>query len=135
MKVEEVPQDNKYLDGTVMRDLTYAVDADGNYKAVQSLGWSPKNEAMEVTLDYIGEECEEIAQRVKDGQTSPLEYHITKSIMSVELLSEYTGIAKRKIRKHFKPEEFARLDDETLRKYAEALRISIDDLKKVPNCP
>lgn len=132
MKVEEVPQDNRYLDGTVMRDLTYAVDKDGNYKAVQSLGWSPKNDALEYTLDYIDEECEEIAQRVREGQTSPLEYHMEKSIMSIELLSEYTGIAKRKIKKHFNPVEFAHLDENTLRKYAEALRLTVEELKQIP---
>ena len=30
MKVEEVPQDLKYFKGTVVRDVDYAVDADGN---------------------------------------------------------------------------------------------------------
>lgn len=132
MKVEEVPQDAEYLEGTVIRDLTYALDADGRYRAVQSVGWTPKNEALEVTLGSIDEECREIAERVKAGQTSPLEYYMAKNIMSIELLSRYTGIAKRKIRKHFAPDAFARLDDGTLAKYAEALRISVEELKQIP---
>lgn len=133
MKIEDVPQDNKYLEDTVVRDLTYALDADGRYRAVQSVGWTPKNEALEVTLDSIDEECSEIAERVKAGLTSPLEYYMAKNIMSIELLSRYTGIAKRKIRKHFAPDVFARLDDDTLAKYAEVLRISVDELKQIPS--
>lgn len=133
MKIEEVPQDNKYLKNTVLRDLTYAVDRNGIYQAVQSVGWTPKNEALEVTMDSIDEECKEIAQRVREGQTSPLEYHMAKNIMSLELLSEYTGIAKRKIRKHLMPNAFAELDEVTLAKYAEALRISVDTLKHIPD--
>jgi len=133
MRIEDVPQDNKYLDHTVLRDLTYAVDGDGNYRAVQSVGWTPKNEALEVTMDSINEECDKIAERVRAGLASPLEYNMAKNIMSVELLSRYTGIAKRKIRKHLAPEAFAKLDEDTLTKYAEALRISVETLRHIPD--
>lgn len=115
-----------------MRDLAYAIDSDGKYQTVQSVGWTPKNEALEVTLDSINEECEEIAERVRCGATSPLEYYMAKNIMSIELLSDYTGIAKRKIRKHFDPETFAKLDDATLEKYADALRMNAEDIKHLP---
>lgn len=133
MNIEEVPQDNKYLKGTVLRDLTYAVDKEGHYQAVQSVGWTPKNEALEVTMDNINAECAEIAQRVRTGEASPLEYHMAKNIMSLELLSDYTGIAKRKIRKHLTPKAFAELDEDTLARYAEALRISVEELKQIPD--
>ena len=53
MKVKDVPQDLKYLKGTVIRDLDYAVDEDGNYQAVVSDGWDPKNDALEITMDDI----------------------------------------------------------------------------------
>lgn len=132
MKVEEVPQDSKYLEGTVMRDLAYAIDSDGCYKAVQSVGWSPKNEALEVTMDNINEECEAIAARVRCRQTSPLEYYMAKNIMSIELLSEYTGIPKRKIRKHFDYGAFEKLDNTVLAVYAEALRMNVEELKHIP---
>lgn len=133
MKIEDVPQDNKYLNDTILRDLTYAVDENGNYQAVKSVGWTPKNDALEVTMESIREECEEIAIRVKAGETSPLEYHMAKNIMSLELLSEYTGLSKRKIRKHLTPKAFADLDEDTLSKYAEALRISVNTLKNIPD--
>lgn len=132
MDIKEVPQDSKYLQDTVMRDITYAVDPEGNYHAVQSLGWSPKNEALEVTLDSINDECEEIKKRVLAGEASTLEYHMKKCLMSIELLSDYTGIPKRKIRKHLRPGDFAALGNDILQKYADTMRISVEQLKNLP---
>ena len=132
MKVEEVPQDLKYFAGTVVRDVDYAVDADGKYKMVMSDGWSPKNDALEVTMDDIYEQCDEVLERVRKGETSPLEYHMVRNLMTVELLSDYTGISKRKIRKHLQPEHFGSLDAETVALYADTLRIDADELKRIP---
>ena len=132
MKVEEVPQDLKYFEGTVVRDADYAVDADGNYQMVVSDGWAPKNEALEVTLADIDEQCQEIFQRVKAGESSLLEYYAAKNLMDVELLSDYTGFSKRTIRKHFQSSNFAKLDDKTLEIYADVLRITVAELTTIP---
>ena len=132
MKVKDVPQDLKYLDGTVIRDLDYAVDDKGNYQAVLSDGWAPKNDALEITMDDINEQCQEILERVRNGETSPLEYHAAINLMPIELLSKYSGFSKRTIRKHFNPKVFAKVDDETLAVYAEVLRITVDKIKSIP---
>lgn len=132
MKVKDVPQDLKYMGGTVIRDLDYAVDEDGKYQAVRSDGWSPQNDALEITMDGIDEECQEILERVRAGETSPLEYHAARNVMPLELLARYTGFSKRKVRKHLDPKNFNKLDDETLAAYADALRITVDELKSIP---
>ncbi|MDR2148583.1 MAG: helix-turn-helix transcriptional regulator [Tannerella sp.] len=131
MKVEEVPQDSKFLKNTVIRDVAYAVDNEGNYTSVISEGWEVKNDALDVTWDAIGEKCAEIREKVLAGKLSPLAYHLEKNIMSVGLLAKYTGLTRRKVRKHLKPEKFKELDDSVLAKYAEALRVSIEELKTV----
>ena len=133
MKVKDVPQDLKYLEGTVIRDVDYAVDDKGNYQAVMSDGWTPKNDALEITMDDIYEQCQEILDRVRSGETSPLEYHAAKNLMPLELLSKYSGFSKRTIRKHFNPKVFATLDDKTLTVYAEVLRISVDEIRRIPD--
>lgn len=133
MKIEDVPQDMKYFNGTVIRDLDYAVDADGQYKAVMSSGWAPKNDALEITMDDIYEQCDEVLQRVKAGQTSPLEYHMARNLMPIDLLSDYSGFSKRTIRKHLDPKNFAKLDHDTLATYADVLRITVDQLLTVPD--
>lgn len=133
MKVEDVPQDMKYFDGTVIRDLDYAVGEDGQYRAVMSSGWTPKNDALEITMDDIYDQCDEILERVKAGETSPLEYHAARNLMPIDLLSDYSGFSKRKIRKHFDPKNFAKLDEDTLSKYADVLRITVEELKSIPD--
>lgn len=132
MKLSDVPQDLKYFRGTPVRDLAYAVDDEGHYQSVVSDGWSPKNEALEVTLDEVQLQCEEILERIRQGKTSPLEYHAARQLMPIDLLSDYSGISKRNIRKHFEPKNFAKLDDETLATYADVLRITVEELKTVP---
>jgi hypothetical protein len=131
MKKEDVPQDLYYFKDNVIRDLMYAVDEDGHYTPVVSDGWSVKNEALGVVWDDIREQCEAIRQQVLAGKASPLAYHMKKSLQSIGLLSAYSDIPKRKIRKHLIYEEFMKLDEDTLRKYADAMRITVDELKRV----
>jgi hypothetical protein len=53
--------------------------------------------------------------------------------MTVELLAHYADIPKRKVRKHMSdPEAFASLDEKTLSAYAEALRMTVEELKTMP---
>lgn len=132
MKIEDVPQDLKYYKDSVIRDVNYAVDEHGQYRVVMSDGWTPKNDALETALDSVNEACEEILGRIRRGESSPLEYHAAKNLMTVELLSDYTGIAKRHIRKHFTPKYFSQLDEKTLETYADALRITIEELQSIP---
>lgn len=132
MKVEEVPQDLKYMKGTVIRDVDYAIGDDGRYKTVVSSGWEPKNVALELTMSVINEECEAILEKVRRGESSPLEYHAARGLMSVELLADYAGVSKRTVRKHFQPKYFAKLDEKMLATYADVLRISVDELKRIP---
>ena len=132
MKVKDVPQDLKYYKDTIVRDVNYAVDENGEYKAVLSGGWDPKTEALDMAWDEIKEKCREIAERVKKGESSPLEYHLARNIMSVKLMAKYTGLRRHTIRKHLKPKYFNQLDDATLETYANALRISVEELKSLP---
>ena len=131
MKEEEVPQDGKYLEPTTMRDLYYALDADGRYIQVESIGWEVKNEALSITWDNITEEAEAVRNEVRRGLASPLAYHMEIHLLTPALLSSYSGIPRKTIRKHLDPAAFAALDEETLRQYAEAFGITIEQLKTV----
>jgi len=131
MKVEDVPQDLLYYKDSVLRDLIYAVDDNGQYQAVTSDGWSVKSEVLDVVLDDIREQCEEIRQQVYAKETSPLAYHIKKSLLDVGMLSAYSGISKWKIRKHLKYDAFMKIDEKTMKKYADAMRITVEELKQV----
>ena len=58
MKKEDVPQDLKYYKGSVIRDLTYALDDEGKYEPVRSDGWAPKTEALDLFLDTLDDKEE-----------------------------------------------------------------------------
>jgi len=131
MKVEDVPQDLKYDKSLVVRDVNYAVDKDGHYTAVVSDGWEVKNDIMTAVWEEILEECEPVRQQVLQKKISPLAYHMKKNLQDVGMLAAYSGVPKRKIKKHLKYEEFFNLDTKMLEIYAEALRVTVEELKQV----
>ncbi len=128
MKKTEVPQDNEGLHDGKFRDLCYAVDDEGKYVTVHSTGWSPKNEAMKQAWEEIHIKVDEARKKVINGELSILAFHMEKNIMAIKLLSQYTGISRRKIKKHLKPVDFDRLEANVLQKYADAFNISIEEL-------
>lgn len=132
MKEKDVPQDLNYYRGTLVRDINYAVDEQGQYKAVVSDGWEAKDDALDAAWNDVKEECQIILEQIRRGEVSPLAYHAKKNLMPLSLLSDYTGISKRKIRKHLEPKNFDKLDEETLSIYADALRITVEELTCIP---
>ena len=131
MKANEVPQDLKYFKDNVIRDLNYALDEKGRYTSIFSDGWNVKNDALSTVWEDILEECEPIRQQVIAQEISPIAYHMKKNLQDIGLLSAYSGIPKRKIKKHLQYDEFLKLDETTLQKYADALRLTVEELKQV----
>ena len=115
MTINEVPQDLKYMAGGVIRDVAYAVDEDGRYQSVVSDGWAVKNDVLDLVWDDIRASCEAIREQVLRHEASPLAYHMTKNLQDVSMLAAYADIMQ--------------LDDRTLERYADALRITVDELK------
>jgi hypothetical protein len=128
VKKKEVPQDDEGLLEGKFREPCYAVDDDGNYIAVPSTGWAPKNAALKQAWAEINLKADEAKRHVLEGRVSILAWHMEKKIMGLKLLSQYTGIPRRKIRKHLKPEVFSELEHSVLQKYAEAFNITIEEL-------
>lgn len=58
MKVKEVPQDLKYYKGSIVRDANYALDDDNRFQLVQSDGWTPKNDALDLVLEEYNDQEE-----------------------------------------------------------------------------
>jgi hypothetical protein len=131
MKIEDVPQDNKYLGATTLRDTYYALDGAGRFRPVTSVGWEVQNEALSLTWEAISEDAEAVRQEVLEGKKSPLAYHMETHLFDVGLLASYAGISKKNVRKHLLPDGFDRLDDAALSKYAGILNLTTEELKKV----
>jgi len=93
--------------------------------------WDDNMDACEMVMENRLRELEPVRNQVLAGELSPLAYHIESKFFDLGLLTSYTGIPKRHIKKHLKPKNFNQLDEETLNKYAYAFGISVEELKKV----
>jgi len=93
--------------------------------------WEDKFEVSRGAVAERLQELEIVRRQVLEGQFSPIAYHAQKKLFDVKRLSAYTGISKRHIKKHLKPEYFTQLDKKTLEKYAEAFKISIEEINNI----
>jgi hypothetical protein len=129
MLESEVPQEgNATLGGH--RKALYARGADGKLQIVQSAGWEVEEIVTRQAVEDLNRLAEDARQRVAASLTSALEYHMHKARMDVPLLAQTTGLWQWRIRRHFRPVIFARLSPALLQRYAEAMGLSVDQLKK-----
>ena len=129
MLESEVPQEgNATLGGH--RKALYARGADGKLQIVQSAGWEVEEIVTRQAVEDLDRLAENARQRVAAGLTSALEFHMHKARMDVPLLAQTTGLWQWRIRRHFRPAIFARLSPDVLQRYAEAMGLSVAQLKK-----
>lgn len=130
MKVNEVPQEITYYEGE--KRACYALNDEGKYVIVASTGWSAEEVANGLAVDELAASLEETRKAVLNGLKSPLVYHMERRQMTPEILGKTAGIAAFRVKRHFKPEIFARLKLSVLDRYAKALAVSGEELKTVP---
>jgi hypothetical protein len=129
MREREVPQEgNRSLAGH--RKAVYAVADDGKLRLVPSRGWEVEEIVTRQAVEDLERRAEEARARVLAGQSSPLEYHMYRARMDLELLSQSTGLWRWRVRRHLRPAVFARLPLALRRRYAETLGVSVEALGK-----
>jgi hypothetical protein len=131
MEKEKVPQDKSNLTKNNVKELLYATDENGNYTTTLSTGWEPKTIALSNSIDDINERIAEAKMQVETGEASPIYYYMELNKMDLTILASYVGLWKWRVKRHFKPEVFAKLNDKILKKYADAFDISVDELKNI----
>lgn len=129
MKKSEVPQDRSSISDMNQKELCYAVDENGNYTTALSAGWEPKTIALDNALEEIKERTEAARQEVINGTASPVLYFMELNKMDVGILAGYVGMWQWRVKRHFKPGVFKKLQTKVLAKYAEAFDITVDELK------
>lgn len=130
MKKNEVPQDKSNLESANFKELCYAIDENGEYTTELSTGWDPKTIALNNAIEAINERISESKQRVKDHKVSPLEYYMELHKMDLPILASYVGIWKWRVKRHFRPAIFKKLNNKTLQKYADVFDITIEELQR-----
>jgi len=131
MKKKEVPQDHSNLGSANIKDMVYAVDENGEYTTQLSTGWEPKTIALDNAIKVIEERVEDAKQRVLENETSPIEYYMEVHKMDLPILASYVGLWKWRVKRHFKPSVFKKLNNKTLQKYADVFEVTIEELKHI----
>ncbi|MCP2026483.1 hypothetical protein L1276_001627 [Flavobacterium sp. HSC-32F16] len=129
MEKDNVPQDQSNLTKNNVKELLYATDENGNYTTTLSTGWEPKTIALSNSIDEINERIADARQQVLNGEASPIVYFMEVNKMDLTILSSYVGFWKWRVKRHFKPDVFAKLNDKTLKKYADTFEVSVEELK------
>ena len=131
MKIDHVPQDD-ILTYAGMEKVIYATDEDGHYGTVASTGWSIEEEVTRQALFELKRLTDTAYDEAIKGEASPLFYHMYANRMDIQILSQTTGLFQWRIKRHFKPETFAKLNDQLLARYGDALGLSTEELKSLP---
>ncbi|MCP5078568.1 MAG: hypothetical protein GY951_11015 [Psychromonas sp.] len=131
MDIKNVPQDDISTYAKNKKAI-YATDENGHYSVVASSGWDVEGEATLQALDELQQQASTAYQEVKAGNKSPLYYHMYAQRMDLTLLAQSMAIFQWRIKRHFNPKTFNRLNDNMLSRYSDVLGISIEVLKQLP---
>ena len=129
MKKQDLPQDESNLQSANMTEVLYVTDENDNYTTANSIGWDAKKAALEESMELINERIEEAKQNVANNLVSPIVYFMELNKMDMQVLAAYVNMWQWTVKRHAKPKIFKKLSDSTLKKYADAFDISVDELK------
>ena len=131
MRAKDVPQDPSFYRGGVR--ACYAVDENGRYLVATSRGFEAETTATAVAMEELAERREAVRRLVIEGRMSSLGWHMEARMMTVALLAQHVGTFRWRVRRHLRPEVFARLSDSLIRRYATALDVDPAALRRLPD--
>ena len=134
MKHSDVPQDdNRYFRG--QRKAVYAVNDKGDYGVVPSSGWQVEEIATGFAVNDFRELAVAAHARAASGETSPLDYHMYANRMDLPTLADTVGVMRWRVKRHLRPEVYAKLGEDWLQRYADAMGVAVSTLRELPDEP
>ncbi|MGX5817797.1 hypothetical protein ACWKWU_06360 [Chitinophaga lutea] len=130
MKKDEVPQDGDNLHHGTFKQLFYAVDASGDYTAVNSVGWEPENVALGQAWEEVERRVEEVRKQVEAGERSPIAYYMERTLLDLPLLARKVGKFQWQVKRHMSPGVFQKLSAGVLERYAAIFSIPAATLQQ-----
>jgi hypothetical protein len=134
MRKDSVPQDDAETYAG-HRKLMYAVDERGEYTEVPSTGWDVEAFATLTAVHELDRLRDDAWRRARNGETSPLEYHMYRKRMELATLAATTGMWRWRIKRHFQPKRFAALSNAVLARYADVMGMAVNELRQLPEQP
>ena len=110
----------------------YKQDDNGKYVLETNHCWSEEVCVAAIVFE-VRANIEKARKEVLTGLKSPLCYHMEVRQMDPKFLGKAAGIAVFRVKRHLRPEIFAKLKSSVLDRYAAALAVTPDELKTVPN--
>lgn len=129
MKLDEVPQDPDSAYGGHSK-LLYAVDDKGHYRGAQSAGWEAESFSTQLAVAELQAQETEAYAGWQRGELSPLKCLMYRYRMDEPALAQIAGLWQWRVRRHFRPEIYRRLNDSVLGRYAEAFGLTVDELRR-----
>lgn len=127
MEKIEIPQEeNKTLGG--IKKVMYAKGTEGDFQRV-NYGSSVEEFATQVAVEEYEILKEESLKKISNNISSPIEYFMYENRMDLPTLSSVVGMMQFRVKRHLKMNNFKKLNDKILNKYAEAFNIKMEELK------
>jgi hypothetical protein len=131
MESRAVPQDKVSTHNTT-RKAIYAIGQGGAYEIVASSGWEVEAEATLQAVDELERLAVEAYEKVLAGMVAPLYFHMYNCRMDLNVLAQASGISRWRLKRHLRPEVFAKLSPKIAACYAEALGLTVAELYQLP---
>jgi hypothetical protein len=128
MKIKDVPQDDTKTFKGFGTKAMYAVDDTGQYTTTPTSGWEVEEVVLRDVVSDFARLAQEAKTRVLNGETSPIEYYMNKYYMDLPALARGMGLAKWRVKRHFNPNVFKKLNPKMLQNYADFFNIDVDAL-------
>jgi len=132
MESRAVPQDKVSTHNNSTRKAIYATGQSGTYEIVPSSGWEVEAEATLQAVDELARLAAAAYEKVVVGEAVPLYFHMYNCRMDFAVLAQASGIAKWRLKRHMRPDVFAKLSPKTAACYAEALGLTVEELYQLP---
>jgi hypothetical protein len=113
-------------------EVNYQYGSDGNFTKHAGYDYLKQEDLLVHDVwKLTHEKIEEVRRQVRAGKVSPVAYHMERCMMEVPVLASIAGISSWRVRRHMKVKIFNRLRHSTLKKYASAFEIPVEELSKV----
>ena len=127
MDINDSPQDQSASYGG-HKKIIYGTQG-GHYQAATSSGWDTEAYATALAVQELDAQTEAARDAVLRGEFSPLYYQMFRARHDAASLAAAAGFWQWQTRRHLRPSVFAKLPERVLQQYADALNISVAQLK------
>ncbi len=132
MESRFVPQDKVATHNNSTRKAIYATGQSGVYEIVPSSGWEVEAEATLQAVDELARLAASAYAKVIAGTAAPLYFHMYNCRMDFAVLAQASGISRWRLKRHLRPDVFAKLSTKIVARYAEALGLTVTELYQLP---